>query len=126
MKKTILTLCLLLSLAVLPQVVLAQSSGNWYNVGTENIHLGTSDLQAAVINAINWVLGFLVLVAVIIILIGGFKWMTASGNDEKVASARQTIISGVIGLIIVLAAYAIASFVINQFSDITGIEQATT
>jgi len=59
-------------------------------------------------------------VAVVIILIGGFKWMTAGGNDDQVGEARKWIFSGIIGLAIILSAWAIAIFVLDKLSDATG------
>ena len=52
--------------------------------------------------------------AVIIILFAGFKWMTAGGNEENITSAKQMLIAGVIGLVIILSSYALATFIINQ------------
>ena len=75
--------------------------------------LGEEDLTAVVARIIRAILGFLGIVAVIIILWGGFLWMTSGGSDEKVGKARKFIIMGIIGLAIVLSAYAIASFVIT-------------
>jgi len=69
---------------------------------------------------INVIMGFLGIVAVIIILIGGFKWMTASGSEDKVTEARKLIVAGIIGLVIILAAFAITKFVLNQLLGATG------
>ena len=79
----------------------------------------TSDVKGSIANIINIVLGFLGIVAVIIILAGGFKWMTAGGNEDNVASARQMIIQGVIGLVVIFAAWAIASFVVSNLQSAT-------
>ena len=79
---------------------------------------GSSLIKTAT-QIINVALGLLGIVAVVIILIGGFKWMTAGGNEDRVKKGRQYIINGVIGLIIILAAYAIASFVITNLVDAT-------
>ncbi len=79
----------------------------------------TSDLKGSIASIINIILGFLGIVAVIIILAGGFKWMTAGGNEDKVAEARQMIIQGIIGLVIIFAAWAIASFVVGQLGAAT-------
>jgi len=76
--------------------------------------LGEEDLTAVIARIIRAILGFLGIVAVVIILWGGFLWMTSGGSDEKVGKARKFIIMGIIGLAIVLAAYAIASFVITS------------
>ncbi|MFH0956085.1 MAG: hypothetical protein V1801_02650, partial [Candidatus Falkowbacteria bacterium] len=70
--------------------------------------------RAIAAQVINIILGFLGIVAVIIILLGGFKWMTAGGNEDKVGEAKKLITAGIIGLVIILAAFAIATFVLTQ------------
>lgn len=65
-------------------------------------------------NIINVVLGFLGIIAVIIILMAGFQWMTAGGEEEKVTEARQRLIQGAIGLVLILAAWIVAYFIIDQ------------
>ena len=64
-------------------------------------------------------LSLLGIIAVVIILAGGFKWMTAGGNEDKVGEARKMIFSGIIGLAIILSAWAIALFVLNQLNKAT-------
>jgi len=85
-----------------------------------NNALGNKDLRETIGDLIRVALSLLGVVAVVIILIGGFKWMTAGGNEEKVAEARKLIFSGIIGLAIILSAWAIALFVIEQLSSATG------
>ena len=103
----------LITLAVLfvPAAALAQ-------VGTGNygptFGLGTADLESTVVNIIQWVLGFLGLIAVIFILYGGFLWLTSGGNEDKISKAKKTITAAVVGLIIVLLAWAIVIFVVGQ------------
>ncbi len=82
--------------------------------------LGENDPREIAAGVINVMMGFLGIVAVIIILIGGFKWMTASGSEDKVTEAKNLIIAGVIGLVIILAAFAIAKFVLEQLLSATG------
>lgn len=72
-------------------------------------------LPTTIANIINVVLGFLGIVAVVIILIGGFIWMTAGGNEEKVGKAKKLLVAGIIGLAIILSAYVIARFVIDTY-----------
>ena len=81
--------------------------------------LGQGDLNETIGSIIRAALGFLGVIAVVIILFGGFKWMTAGGNEEKVGEAKKLIIAGIIGLAIILSAYAIASFVIDQLVTAT-------
>ncbi len=47
----------------------------------------------------------------ILIIYGGLLWMTARGNEQQVEKAKNLIITAVIGLVIVLSAYAITSFI---------------
>lgn len=81
--------------------------------------LGTSDVRDTVARIIRVAMGLLGIVAVVIILIGGFTWMTAGGNEEKVGEAKKWIFAGVIGLAIILSAYALANFVITNLVNAT-------
>ncbi|MFA6099123.1 MAG: pilin [Patescibacteria group bacterium] len=116
MKKIVFGL-LTLSLLVVPMIASAQATVN-KDLGT-TFNLGTADLESTVIKIVQWVLGFLGLVAVVMILIGGFQWMTAGGNEEKVASAKKVISAAVIGLIVILLAWAIVIFVVSQTHKVT-------
>lgn len=89
------------------------------NIGS-SIGYGSSDLQQTVIAIIQWILGLLALIAVIMILIGGFKWMTAGGNEEKIESAKKLLTAAIIGLVIVLLAWAITIFAINVLKNTSG------
>ncbi|MDO8261364.1 MAG: hypothetical protein Q7T50_07810, partial [Candidatus Magasanikbacteria bacterium] len=82
--------------------------------------LGNTDPREMAGSVINIVLGFLGVIAVLIILLGGFKWMTAGGNEDGIGEAKQMIGAGVIGLVIILAAFGIAQFVINALYNATG------
>ncbi|MBI4407320.1 MAG: hypothetical protein HY565_02355 [Candidatus Kerfeldbacteria bacterium] len=89
---------------------------------SDSMVLGNESPEALVISIINWVLGILALIAVILILIGGFRWMTAGGNEEKVESAKKTLYAAIIGLVIILAGWGISVYVINNLLDFTGAE----
>lgn len=80
----------------------------------------TNDPITIVTNVINIALGFLGVIAVGIILFGGFKWMTAAGNEDKVSEAQKLLGAGVIGLVIILASWALATFIIQQIYGATG------
>ena len=81
--------------------------------------LGNSDLTTLISSIIAVVMSFLGIVAVLIMLWGGFIWMTAGGEQDKVDKAKKLIVSGIIGLVIIFAAYAIASFVMQSMTNIT-------
>ena len=85
----------------------------------DNVELSSSDPRAIVGRIINVALGLLGVIAVAIILMGGFKWMTAGGNEDKVSEAKKLLGAGVIGLAIVLAAWAVANWVIDAIYEAT-------
>lgn len=80
---------------------------------------GTNDPEEIVINLINWVLGILALIAVVLILFGGFKWMTAAGNPSKVEEAQKLLIAAIIGMVIVMAAWGISLYAVSVLADVT-------
>ncbi|MFA5061575.1 MAG: hypothetical protein WC526_00275 [Patescibacteria group bacterium] len=94
----------------------AQDLGIQYGAATG---LGHQDIRVTVASIIRTAMGLLGIVAVVIILIGGFIWMTAGGNEEKTSDAKKWIFSGIIGLAIILAAYALATYVINSLVSAT-------
>lgn len=104
-----------------PMIALAQLDAGdlGLDMATE-IGLGTEDIRTTISKIIRAFMGLLGIVAVVIILLGGFKWMTAGGNEEKVGEAKKLIISGIIGLVIIMSAYAIANFVVGAVVEGTG------
>lgn len=55
------------------------------------------------------------IIAVIMIIIGGIRYVTSNGDSSQVTSAKNTILYAVVGLIVALLAYAIVNFVIGAF-----------
>lgn len=84
-----------------------------------NIGLGNASPEDLAVSIINWILGILALVAVVMILVGGFKWMTAGGNEEKVEGAKKLLIAAIIGLVIILAAWGISVYAITNLLNLT-------
>jgi len=69
-------------------------------------------------NIIEVVLGVLGLILVVLIVYAGFIWTTAQGDTVKVKKAQDMIKQAVIGMIIVFAAYAITSFVLDNLQSV--------
>ena len=63
---------------------------------------------------VNGFIGALGIIAVIVIIIGGIGYMTSAGDAGKVKKAKDTILYGIIGMIICVLAYAIVNFVISK------------
>jgi len=124
MKKILRTLMIVVMALtiIVPALSIPASAATNINVGLDyaaNTGLGNKDPRAIASSIIQIALGFLGIIAVVIILIGGFKWMTAAGNEEGVSSAQKILVAGIIGLVIILAAWGIANFVLNSLLSAT-------
>ena len=53
-------------------------------------------------------------VAIIMIIISGIKYVTSSGDASKIASAKNTLMYSIVGLIVAIASYAIVEFVLSK------------
>jgi hypothetical protein len=65
-------------------------------------------------------LTFLGIIFVALVIYGGFLYMTSSGKEDKVKKAKDMILAAVIGLVIVISAYAIANFVLKTIINTQG------
>jgi TRAP-type C4-dicarboxylate transport system permease small subunit len=81
-----------------------------------NEPLSPMAIVAAIINIILGLLGIFFLVQVII---AGYQWMSAAGNEETVNNAKKRLTNSAIGVAIVLAAYIITRFVILNLVNVT-------
>jgi hypothetical protein len=81
--------------------------------------LPQADLVGIIFRIIQYVLMFVGVIAVVIIIYGGFIWMTAGGNDEKVNKAKKILVNGLIGLIVIILSYAIVGFAIGRINQFT-------
>lgn len=88
--------------------------------GLQDVSIGT--LIAAVIKIVLSLLG---IVFIILIIYAGLTWMTSAGNEEKISKAKKTMSAAVIGLTIVILAYAITSFVLSTILEGMGMDGTT-
>jgi hypothetical protein len=73
-----------------------------------------NSIARKIINIISVIIGF---VAVIMIIYGGFRYITSGGDSGRVGDAKNTILYGIIGLVIVALAQVIVQFVLRGTSD---------
>lgn len=121
MKKIFWSLTGLLSF--LPTVAQAQTPFVSQQVQTDigaKTGLGTSSPTEVAGNVINIALGFLALVAVALILWAGWQWMTAAGNEDKISSAKSTLIAAAVGLLIIMASWGITLYLFGSLGSATG------
>ena len=117
MKKVIIFVALL-AIVLMPTVVLAKANLGLNTFGSQT-QLGTKSLPQTIAGIINVAMGLLGMVVVILILAGGFMWMIAAGDADKIKKAKGLIFGGIIGLAIILSAYAIAQFVVGSLLNAT-------
>jgi cytochrome bd-type quinol oxidase subunit 2 len=75
-----------------------------------------NDIIAKVINLLSIIVG---IIAVIMIIIAGFRYITSAGSAEKVSAAKNTLMYAIIGLVIVALAQVIVRFVLNKTTQQT-------
>jgi hypothetical protein len=78
-----------------------------------------TDLPKIIGSIIKAVIGFLGIVMLVLIIWGGWEYMASGGEKAKAEAARKRIINAVIGLAIILAAYALTSFIIGSLITAT-------
>jgi hypothetical protein len=91
----------------------------------ENIALGATDIRVIIAKIIRAVLSLLGIIAVVIILYGGFLWMTAGGKEDQISKAKDVLRNGVIGLAIILSAFSITQFILSKLAGATGLDGAS-
>ena len=89
--------------------------GNETGFGETKTDVGLYDKIADVINI---ALGFAGIIATILIIVAGTKWIMAGGNEEEITKAKGTIKGSVIGIGIVLASYIVVNFIVIKLIEI--------
>ena len=92
--------------SVLAQVIPSQTAPPPMPRNTLDIN-GVLRLMVRVANIL---IAFVAIISVIMVVWGGFRYATSSGDPAKVTSARQTLTYGIIGLVVALLAFAVISF----------------
>lgn len=77
------------------------------------------DIRSIVVNIIRVALTFLAIIFLILTIMAGFKWMTASGNEDRIKEAKGQLSHAIIGLIIILAALSITEFTFQALIEST-------
>ncbi|MBI4257120.1 hypothetical protein HY626_03650 [Candidatus Uhrbacteria bacterium] len=113
-----------LPVILLPAAALAQLSEAQTDLTTVGTSIGTdattNTLPELIGNIIAVLLSVLGIIFVVLVVYAGFLYLTAGGEPDKVKKAKTLLTQSVIGLIIIVAAYAIAAFVIDALTEISG------
>lgn len=103
---------------ILPARALALDPGGITDVvggkiSTEN------DISSIVVFVVGWILLATFSVAVMILIVGGFRYITSAGNESQAEAAKETITKAIIGLVVILLAYVIVSTINNLLVNST-------
>lgn len=110
---------------LLPSIAMAQNSPftagkNLVNSVSQNAGItSSSDLPTIIGRIINALLTFLGLIFLVLVLYAGFLWMTAQGDGKQVDKAKDMLKQAVIGLVVIVAGYAISNFVLSSLVNVT-------
>ncbi|MFA5644494.1 MAG: hypothetical protein WC928_03145 [Patescibacteria group bacterium] len=85
----------------------------------QKIFSGDDSLEIGIATVINVILSFVGVVFMVLIIYGGILWMTAGGNDQQIEKAKKIFLESIIGLVVVLLAYAISIFIFSVFINKT-------
>lgn len=135
-KKHLLISAFLLSFFLLSQIILiqfsspspAQAASNLWQMQTGVNEVGQEafgdstpkyDIRVIVANVVKIFLGFLGIVFLVLLITAGYKYMMAGGDEEKIREAIGQIKNAVIGLIIIMASYAVADYITKCVIDVT-------
>src|SRR5688572_24496967 len=121
MKKLFIALSILMVLALGTSLPVAAvdvfpncdtNPGNTVCQATNDKLFGPNSLWTRILDAFTFIIGA---ISVLMIIIGGIRYVTSGGDQAGVKAAKDTILYSVIGLIVAMLAYAIVHFVISNF-----------
>jgi len=90
------------------------------NMAGKQTGLGATDPRETAARIINYALGLLGTLFLVLIVYAGYLWMTAGGEEQQIEKAQGYLKNGIIGLVIVLAAVGITLFVTKYLIRATG------
>lgn len=73
----------------------------------------TGSFQDILITALRTIISLSGLIAILFIIIGGFYYITAGGNEKQTEVGKNYILNSIIGLVIIIMAYVILSLTLN-------------
>ena len=87
------------------------------DTGLESYYAANSaSLETRIGNVVEVVLSLVGVIFLILIIYSGLRWMTAGGNDQTLDKAKESLRQAIMGLIIVVGAYAISLFIFNSLN----------
>lgn len=79
----------------------------------------TDTLPGIIKKVLTWALGFAIVVAVVVIIVAGYQYITAAGDEAKIKKATTTLTWAIVGLIVAFIALLLVQFVMTNFLNVT-------
>lgn len=76
---------------------------------------GALDVPTIIKDVVNTLIFFIGAISVIVIIIGGLRYVVSGGNAASVQGAKNTILYAVVGLVVAISAFAIVNYVLTAF-----------
>ena len=131
MRSVLKVILLMITVGVLSSVGLSSVSALTLQEGAEAARcdgcpenlFGNEGIFRQVTNTILYIVG---IIAVIMLIVGGIKYVVSGGDSKKVTDAKNTVLYAIIGLVIAFLAFAIVNFVISALPSSTISEEETS
>jgi len=91
-------------------------SGACAGIKATDANAGQTCVQLIIGNVIKAALGIVGSIALLMMTYGGYRWLTAMGNSEKVEKGKDTLIWASLGLVVIFGAYAVTSYIIDKLT----------
>lgn len=129
MKKKLIIAAALVLVLLAPAAAFAQTDAVSQGLFSSNIRSlfgfgglnQSTTLTGLLSNIILLILRFVGLIAVLFIIIGGYRYITSQGNAEQAEAGQKTLVNAVIGLVIIALAYVIVTVVVNTVNSSGGL-----
>jgi len=72
-------------------------------------------IEQLIVDVLNWMIGAAAVICVVMLIVGGYSYMTAGGDEQKVGKATKTLTNAIIGLAICFIAVMLVNFVLKNF-----------
>lgn len=103
----------------MPAPVLAATAGLGSSTLPQPSNISDRPFLDLLSSIINWILGLVGTVAVLMLIWGGFNYLTSAGNSDQTKKAKQTITYAVVGIIIIALAYTLVNFITGTIAGLS-------
>jgi cytosine/uracil/thiamine/allantoin permease len=109
----VLAILAIFAMALMPMIAAAQGDIFGTRPLPGDFEQGTNTASDLLVTILEIALGLVGLIAILFLVWGGFQYITSAGDEEKLGKAKGTMINALIGLAIVLLAYALVRIIAN-------------